>query len=86
MVWGLFPVDPLSGLFPFFVFLADISSTDSRVAETLDNCATGEDKYYIFKAGIYKIGRKGTIVIHASLPLTILIMNFQECSFLFLFF
>ncbi|TKY56635.1 Nijmegen breakage syndrome 1 protein [Spatholobus suberectus] len=35
MVWGLFPVDPLSG----------------------------EDKYYIFKTGIYKVGRKGCDVI-----------------------
>ncbi|KAG4955107.1 hypothetical protein JHK87_040701 [Glycine soja] len=35
MVWGLFPVDPLSG----------------------------EDKYYIFKTGLYKVGRKGCDVI-----------------------
>ncbi|XP_017431016.1 nibrin homolog isoform X3 [Vigna angularis] len=35
MVWGLFPVDPLSG----------------------------EDKYYIFKTGIYRVGRKGCDVI-----------------------
>ncbi|XP_010500389.1 PREDICTED: nijmegen breakage syndrome 1 protein-like [Camelina sativa] len=35
MVWGLFPVDPLSG----------------------------EDKYYIFTKGIYKIGRKGCDII-----------------------
>ncbi|KAL2317330.1 hypothetical protein Fmac_031206 [Flemingia macrophylla] len=35
MVWGLFPVDPLSG----------------------------EDKYYIFKKGVYKVGRKGCDVI-----------------------
>ncbi|CAL9219329.1 unnamed protein product [Arabidopsis halleri] len=35
MVWGLFPVDPLSG----------------------------EDKYYIFSKGIYKIGRKGCDII-----------------------
>ncbi|KAI9100145.1 hypothetical protein K1719_024363 [Acacia pycnantha] len=35
MVWGLFPVDPLSG----------------------------EDKYYIFRCGIYKVGRKGCDVI-----------------------
>ncbi|KAJ1386980.1 SMAD/FHA domain superfamily [Sesbania bispinosa] len=35
MVWGLFPIDPLSG----------------------------EDKYYIFKTGTYKVGRKGCDVI-----------------------
>ncbi|CAN7003357.1 unnamed protein product [Brassica rapa subsp. trilocularis] len=35
MVWGLFPVDPLSG----------------------------EDKYYIFSKGTYKIGRKGCDII-----------------------
>ncbi|KFK37723.1 hypothetical protein AALP_AA3G021200 [Arabis alpina] len=35
MVWGLFPVDPLSG----------------------------EDKYYIFSKGSYKIGRKGCDII-----------------------
>ncbi|XP_052303552.1 nibrin homolog isoform X2 [Populus trichocarpa] len=35
MVWGLFPVDPLSG----------------------------EDKYYIFTKGVYKVGRKGCDVI-----------------------
>ncbi|KAL0900685.1 hypothetical protein Bca101_084646 [Brassica carinata] len=35
MVWGLFPVDPLSG----------------------------EDKYYIFSKGTYKIGRKGCEII-----------------------
>ncbi|CAI8586006.1 unnamed protein product [Vicia faba] len=35
MVWGLFPVDPLSG----------------------------EDNYYIFKTGTYKVGRKGCDVI-----------------------
>ncbi|XP_057442094.1 nibrin homolog isoform X2 [Lotus japonicus] len=35
MVWGLFPIDPLSG----------------------------EDKYYIFKTGVYKVGRKGCDVI-----------------------
>lgn len=35
MVWGLFPVDPLSG----------------------------EDNYYIFKPGTYKVGRKGCDVI-----------------------
>ncbi|XP_020212286.1 nijmegen breakage syndrome 1 protein [Cajanus cajan] len=35
MVWGLFPVDPLSG----------------------------EEKYYIFKKGVYKVGRKGCDVI-----------------------
>ncbi|XP_059452805.1 nibrin homolog [Corylus avellana] len=35
MVWGLFPVDPLSG----------------------------EDKYYIFAKGTYKVGRKGCDVI-----------------------
>jgi len=22
----------------------------------------GEDKYYIFKTGIYKVGRKGTVI------------------------
>uniref|UniRef100_F6H9J4 Uncharacterized protein n=1 Tax=Vitis vinifera TaxID=29760 RepID=F6H9J4_VITVI len=36
MVWGLFPVDPLSG----------------------------EDSYYIFAKGTYKVGRKG----HYDLP------------------
>ncbi|KAK7321448.1 hypothetical protein VNO77_32101 [Canavalia gladiata] len=35
MVWGLFPIDPLSG----------------------------EDKYYIFKTGVYRVGRKGCDVI-----------------------
>ncbi|XP_027331776.1 nijmegen breakage syndrome 1 protein isoform X2 [Abrus precatorius] len=35
MVWGLFPIDPLSG----------------------------EDKYYIFRTGVYRVGRKGCDVI-----------------------
>ncbi|XP_061373729.1 nibrin homolog isoform X2 [Gastrolobium bilobum] len=35
MVWGIFPIDPLSG----------------------------EDNYYIFKSGIYRVGRKGCDVI-----------------------
>lgn len=27
---------------------------------------TGEDKYYIFKTGLYKVGRKGTVIMVPS--------------------
>lgn len=38
---------------------------------------TGEDKYYIFKCGTYKVGRKGTI-------LSVLMLIFLQDRYLFI--
>lgn len=32
-------------------------------------CMAGEDKYYIFQTGIYKVGRKGTVIYGSFLLL-----------------
>lgn len=85
MVWGFFPVDPLSGPFLLRDFLI-ISAAEKLFFSSLlysvmkqvfevssvflwlvylynQMHVAGEEKFYIFAPGKYKVGRKGTSIM-----------------------
>lgn len=67
MVWGLFPVESLSGTIPLLLQLLRITyfAIFTSVNFLLGH-VTGEEKYYIITKGSFKVGRKGLFFLQLT--------------------